>query len=391
MVKASAILTAAGLLIPLLAEERTVWNVEVVDRAGSGNYNSLRLDKQGNAHLAYVAEQGDQHSLRYAFWDRALRRWFVMPVSNWASFSSLTLDSNQKPHISFADYGTGSGAKLRHARWDGTSWKITPLPLDSETIGYYTSIALDPEDRPNISFYEYDGRRGTNHRVRMRVVSWNGKYWEVKTVDQENQSGKFNSIAIDSQSRLHLAYANVGATTAGLRYAIREGGNWRSEIIEDLALANETVGQAVFITLDKHGNPHIVYSNSSRALVKYAFRKDDKWVTQTVDQIDGIAYPDRYSMVLAEDQTPYISYFDPGAGVLKVASRQGSQWVIEVVDQGGVGFTSSLEIHDGQIWVAYADGVNGATKVARRTLTGKAAAPPSTSSSAQATSVQGTP
>jgi hypothetical protein len=280
---------------------------------------------------------------------------------------------------------------LRHARWDGTSWKITPLPLDSETIGYYTSIALDPEDKPNISFYEYDGRRGTNHRVRMRVVSWNGKYWEVKTVDQENQSGKFNSIAFDSQSRLHLAYANVGATTAGLRYAIREGGNWRSEIIEDLALANETVGQAVFITVDKQGDPHIVYSNSSRALVKYAFRKDDKWVTQTVDQIDGIAYPDRYSMVLAEDQTPYISYFDPGAGVLKVASRQGSQWVIEVVDQGGVGFTSSLEIHDGQIWVAYADGVNGATKVARRTLTGKAAAPPSTSSSAQATSVQGTP
>jgi hypothetical protein len=343
------------------------WQIDTVDTSGIGNYTSLRIDQKGNVHVAYVAEDGDHNTLRYAFWDSRLKRWFTMTVANGASFCSLTLDSKQRPHISYADYGTGSGAKLRHAYWDGATWTVTPIPLNSDIVAYYTSIALDPQDRPSMSFYEYRGRKGTDFAVRMRVVTWDGQLWELETVDGENQSGKFNSIAIDSQSRTHLAYANVGAQSAGIRYAVKNGDSWRAEVIEDLNKGSY-FGYSAFLTLDKQDNPHIVYSNSSQRSVRYATHDGKQWILRTIDSVSGISYPDRHSIAIGDDGTAYISYYDLGAGALKLASGKGQEWVREVVDSGGVGFTSSSAVHGGQIWIAYADVVNKAMKVARRDL-----------------------
>jgi len=346
------------------------WQVEVVDPSGTALYTSLRIDNVGNAHVAYVAERGDQELLRYAFWDHLLKRWFTTDIAKGVSFSSLTLDSKQRPHISWADYGTGEGAKLRYAFWDGKAWKVTAVDLNSETIAYYTSIVLDAQDRPSISFYEYRGARGTETSVRMRVVMWNGKAWEVRTVDSANQSGKFNALAIDGNSRLHLAYANVNAMTAGMRYAFWNGTKWVAEIIEDQNVANESVGYSTFIAVDSKGNPHIVYANESNPSVKYAFRDGTQWKIETVDTLTKVAYPDRFGIVLSEEDVPYVGYYDAGAGSVKIAWRSGSRWVTQIVDQGGVGFTPSLGIHNGEIWVAYADISNGALKVAHRGLSG---------------------
>src|SRR5580704_17328425 len=78
------------------------WQVELVDQSGPGKFSSLKIDRDGNAHLAYVVDDG-KDSLKYAFWDHTLNRWFIMVVAQGASFSSLALDSKQRPHISYAD------------------------------------------------------------------------------------------------------------------------------------------------------------------------------------------------------------------------------------------------------------------------------------------------
>ena len=167
------------------------WQVEIVDHSGVSKFSSLKIDKYGNAHVAYVTEDGS-YSLKYAFWDHATKRWFIMTVSQNASYCSLALDSKQHPHISWADFGVVNGSKLRYAYWDGQSWNTQAIPLNAETIGYYTSLVLDADDHPSISFYEYNGPAGTEFRVRMRNVTWNGQYWAARTVDGDNQSGKFN-------------------------------------------------------------------------------------------------------------------------------------------------------------------------------------------------------
>ena len=65
-------------------------------------------------------------------------------------------------------------------------------------------------------------------------MRWNGEYWQVETVDGDNQSGKFNSMAIDAQGHIHLAYANVNDMTAGARYAYWDGTSWKLDILDGL-------------------------------------------------------------------------------------------------------------------------------------------------------------
>lgn len=352
----------------------TPWKVETVDRSGVGKYATLKLDKDGNAHLAYVVDDGNRYPLKYAFWDHGLQRWFVMTVAEGASFPSLALDSRQHPRISWADYGTMSGSKLRYAHWDGASWQQQAIPLDSDVIGYYTSIALDAADNPSISFYEYRGARESDFHIRLRNVMWNGQAWEVRTVDGQEGSGKFNAMVAGPDGRFNLAYANVSASSISVRYAHWDGTTWTPELVEGLAETHgQGVGYSVNIAIDKEGDPHLVYVNVSTPQVRYAVRKKGRWQVDVVETISRGGYPDRYSIALDDDGTPYVSYYDAGRGVLRVAHRENQKWVAETVDTHFAGFTSSLQISGGVLWVAYADESGRGIKVARMELRESAA------------------
>lgn len=354
---------------PGAAPEPEKWQTYTVDATGAGQFSSLKVDDLGDAHIAYVVQDGNRYPLRYAFWDHHLKRWFVMTVAQEAGACSLALDSKRRPHISYADYGTVSGCKLRYARWDGATWKVQAIPLNSDIIAYYNSIALDAHDNPSISFYEYRGPKDSDFKIRLRHVIWNGQYWNVRTVDAEEGSGKFNSMVADGQGHLHIAYANVSAGTAGMRYAFWDGKSWKLDILEGITESNGGyVGYSACITVDKDGNPHVTYMDESKRTVKYAVRKNGAWTIETVDVVIGLAYPDRNSIALDKDGTPYVGYYDSGRGVLKLAHREGTKWVTEIVDSNGAGFTNSLQIANGNIWISYSDDFASSLKVARREL-----------------------
>jgi hypothetical protein len=342
------------------------WRVDTVDTSGNAQFTSMQIDKNGNVHVAYVPDV-DGHPLKYAYWDRAAKKWFTMGVTQIASFATLTLDSKQRPHISFADHGTGKGARLRHAAWDGSSWKITPINIQPGTVvGYYTGIGLDAKDNPFFSFYDYADRNEA-FRLRLRAVSLVTDHWEARTVDAQGGSGKFNSLAVDSAGRPQIAYANVKYESSGLRYASWNGETWKKEILE--GDGTPTPVYSVAMVLDSHDIPHITYSLVQNGAVKYATKIGGRWVTQVVDSIKGVAYPDRNGIALDSKGNPHISYYDSKAGVLKVAHAERGRWLVETLDENSTGFTSSVAIFDDTIWVAYSDETNAALKVAHRSLT----------------------
>lgn len=353
------------------------WKIETVDTSGAGRFTSLQIDRQGNVHVAYVPEIGG-HPLKYSFWDHSIQKWFTTQVTGIASFCTMVLDSKQFPHIAFADHGTGLGAKLRHAYWDGGSWRVIPIEIQKgAVVAYYTSIALDSKDNPVFSYYDYADPTNT-FRLRLRSVFWMGNYWEAVTADPQGGSGKFNSIAVDSKDMPHIAYANVKAETSGLRYVSWDGKVWNREIIE--GAEGPTPVYAVNLVLDSHDNPHIVYSDVARRLLKYATRVNKQWRIEIIDAIYGPGYPDRYGVALDGQGNPYLSYYDEKLGVFKVASRSNGKWMIETVDRNFAGFTSSIGVdrNTGTLWVSYADDNEGSLKVAHRPL-----APSASSVSAQ--------
>lgn len=365
-VKACAAILISNLIISLgYAVEAPPWEVETVDGSGAAQYTSMKVDKAGNIHIAFIPDV-DSHPLEYAFWDHSLKRWFTMIITRAASFCALTLDSNQRPRISFVDHGTGVGSKVRYAYWDGTSWKIQPISLPSGGIlAYYTSIALDSNDNPFLSFYDYANQAG-DARLIMRSVSWKENHWEVRVVDPVQGSGKFNSIAVDSTGKPHIAYANVKFENSGLRYASWNGKSWETEIIE--GQNGPSPVYSVNMVLDSKDNPHIAYTDTVNRLVKYATRRAGKWETQVVGDVQHEAYPDRNGIALDEHGNPYISYFDAGTGVLRVVHRSNAKWYMESVDQNFAGFTSSVFIDHDTLWISYGDQLGRSLKVAHRPI-----------------------
>jgi hypothetical protein len=318
------------------------WKVGVVPDVPGGKFSSLKLDRYGNAHVAHV--DGFDNMMRYSFWDRALDKWFSTDLDKGAIYCSLVLDSKDRPHISFPA-GTGVG----HRYWDGEKWQKQFADVHARVINYYTSIALDPNDYPSISFYEEAG--AGDAWGRLRIVTWNGSYWDLKTVDPDHGSGKFNSMAMDSQGYPEIAIGNVEYQNLSLRYARWNGEIWKVEILE----STKSSKWSVSMVLDKNDLPHIVYTDVGAHLVKYATKRDGKWEIQAVDSIVRTAYPDRNGIAVDAEGNPYVSYYDAGLGVLKVAHRMNGKWVVEVIDREFAGYTSSMQIRNGTIWLTYGD------------------------------------
>jgi hypothetical protein len=327
------------------------WKVGIVDGSVGGKSSSLRIDKFGNAHVTYTDPEQAPPLLQYSFWDCKLNKWFTETIGRAMGFTSITLDSKGHPHIAYP---------LAHVYWDGVSWQTQSIPVKARVINYYTSIALDSQDNPAISFYEEVGM-GDN-LLRLRVVSWESMRWAVRTVDEDHGSGKFNSMATDSAGRLQIAYGNVEYMNRSLRYARWNGRSWETEVLETGASM-----WSVAMVLDKTDVPHVAYTDAGKGLIKYATKRNGKWEFQAVDSIAKVAYPDRNGIALDDHGNPYISYYDAGYGVLKVAHRKGNQWLVEVVDRDFAGLNSSLQIFQGIIWITYADESSGRLKFARGT------------------------
>lgn len=381
-------LAIAGLMMAAAVHSRGAeWKIEMVDQGAPGDFSSMKVDKEGNLHLAYTMVDGNRYPLRYSFWDHNVKRWFTMTVAEGAGSCTLALDSSQHPHIAYADWGGSSGGKLHYVSWNGSGWQSEPIQINADIIGYYSALALDGKDNPSISFYEYRGPLGTDLKIRLRVVAKRQGHWEVETVDPQEGSGKFNSMASDAAGHLFLAYANVGAGTAGMRFAYWDGKKWIREIVDGPEQnRGESLGFGSFVTLDRQGNPHVTYLNESTNQVRYAVKKNGRWQIHVLDRVSAYGALDRNAVALDDDNRAYVSYYDAGAGILKLAYQDGKNWLSEVVDSNGSGYTSSMQIDRGVIWISYADHVNGGIKVARReiapALTGTAKAEPTRQSNA---------
>jgi hypothetical protein len=334
------------------------WLVGVIDTGVSGNFPALRLDDYGNAHVGYV--NGLKKEVKYAFWDHAVNKWFITTLDRSGGFCSLALDSKQRPHTSYIDYGAGG---VMHNHWTGSAWEKQAAQLQATDVSAFTSITLDTHDNPNIVFYSRSRFSGEK-LVHLKSVIWNGTYWGARTIDIA-EGVQFSPLVSDSHGYPHLAYSRVKYENASLRYSSWNGDSWQSETVESSGQAVASIW-SISLQMDKADQPHIVYTDAPNRLVKYATKENGKWTTEVVDMLAKSRYPDQNGIALDEQNNPYISYYDTGKGELKVARRSGGKWFAEVVDQNFAGAESSLQIRNGIIWVTYEDESGQNLKFARR-------------------------
>ncbi|MEJ2737084.1 MAG: hypothetical protein P8189_26560, partial [Anaerolineae bacterium] len=192
----------------------SAWDVQTVDGDRRvGQYTSLALDENDYPHISY--RNATSNTLEYARWTGSA--WAIETVdsgfpfdTNMARHTSLALEATAPytPHISYCDIGS-----LKHAWRDSTTWMSETV--ESGSVCYYTSLALDGDGHPRISYLRTD--------IGIRYASHNGTTWTVQSVDNASFNGGHTSLALEPTAPYtpHISYYNDTSDT--LKYAWYNG------------------------------------------------------------------------------------------------------------------------------------------------------------------------
>jgi hypothetical protein len=330
------------------------WTYDLIDLPAK--FPSLAVDSNSNLHISYSDSTG---ALKYGFRPAGSAKWFFMTIDKQlgAFTTRLTLDANDNPHICYTP------GIIKYAHFDGKKWQTIQIAKDSGEIGYTCSIAIAKDGTPHLTWYQLSGP--TPNYLHMRYAVLKDNAWLVRTLDFDNETGKWNSMVLDAQGNPLISYS--AWYNGELRLAHWNGQKWEFNTADSRTRSHGefNIGEGNSLVLDSDGKPHVSFY-SEKAL-KYARLVGEEWKVETVDQfswLGGWAHF-RSSIVLDKQARPHICYED--AGVLKHAYWDGKQWRIQVLARNGL---ESLRYEtmaigpDDTIYVAFRDPEDNTLKLA---------------------------
>jgi len=211
------------------------------------------LDSSDRPHISYH-EYG---ILQYSYRDNS--GWHIESVDqqgNVEQYTSIAIDAFDRPHISYYD---DTGEDLKYAFFNGTEWQLEIVETEGD-IGTYTSLVLDSHGNPHISYY--DDTNGD-----LKYASRNIFGWSSEVVDSDGDVGRYTSIAIDSAGLPQISYCSYTDYLYSLRLAVRDGSGWNVTIVD----GSGDAGSFNSIALDSKGHPHISYYDALNHEPKYAY------------------------------------------------------------------------------------------------------------------------
>lgn len=323
------------------------WTIETVDTTGTvGKKCAVAVDANRYPHISY-RDGTIGWRLKYAQWDGS--EWqiaFVETTENVYGMTSIALDESGNPHIAF-EKGIWYGAQLWHAWWDGSTWQqegVDSLPYDGD-VGEWNSIAFDTDGYPHIAYtyYTYDWD------CYLKYAYKNASGWHIQVADSLlGTEFQYVSLALDGNNKPHISYYDYDVYD--LKYAYWDGATWHIERVD----ITGNMGKHSSIASDSLDYPHIAYTDYTNYGVKYARWDGSAWQIETVES--DIGYGFYTSLALDVNDRPHISSAEYMSN-LRFAWWDGSDWQIEIVDNTVWCDWTSLAIDDsGYCHIAYYDG-----------------------------------
>lgn len=239
------------------------WTIHTVDNTTTvGRHSSLVLYENGYAHIAYRNE--DDGDLWYAT---------NAPDGNWSTvliddssyagkYPSIALDSNGKVHVSYLYeyFSNVSEKKLKYITNASGSWQVETVD-DSGFVGEYSDIAVDSNNHVHISYFDLDNGD-------LKYANGGAGNWEIETVDADGYVGMYTSLALDSSDNVHISYYGwtTDTTTSFLKYANNTSGLWHAEAVN----SGGKVGKFSSLAVDSNDKVHISYYDEANNTLLYA-------------------------------------------------------------------------------------------------------------------------
>ncbi len=339
----AACLTSA--LLPLLFWTDTTlgdasWGIQPVDSSGitqGHNGTSVALDPQGRPCIAYY--EATQRDLRFSA--KNLGYWTITPVDttgDMGRWPSLAVDGQGNAHISYIYYLDPNDepvGDLRYAKRTGSTWSIETVDATG-IVGEYTSLVLDSQGNPHISYYD-----ATNTSVKYAHKS--GGSWSIETVESAGQLGIYTSLALDSQGAPRIAYQD--ATNSRVRYAAKSGSTWTLETVSGLIPVYAT---HIALALDSQNIPHIAYLDQLVNKTKYATKPSSTWNQSLATALGTDIRGAFIALAIDSQDVPHMSYYDTDRSDVMYAVKNGSGgiWLPQFVDDYGTWSSLVLDAGD---------------------------------------------
>jgi len=186
----------------------------------------------------------------------------------------------------------------------GSRWKATPIGSGPIEYEWNVSLAIRPDGQPALTYFD-------NNTMDLRFAERIDNSWSIETVVEAGDVGRFSSLAIDEQGTPHISfYEKTGETTGIIRYATRVDGTWVTEIVGELSsvfIGFAGARRITSLSLHPNGAPVIAYSDQSGVFV--ATRDPGGWSTTTVATADDFAPGQLVDLTIDAAGTPHLATF----------------------------------------------------------------------------------
>ncbi len=388
--------------------------------SGSGKYTSIAIDSYGRPHISYTKfyPRSDRiyHKLKYAYFDgSAWKIWTVFEDKNSLRslneglFTSLAVDSRDRPHIAFLDDDHDKVRYTFSPRENNWTFSYpTPAGIGQyDNLGGWNSLVLrpgEPQDKAYIAFY--DKTRGAltmaegTYKTDIKNYTWNtyridnagdvglfasladkngkdfgvsyfdeswddlryaeGKAgeWNIKVVTGTNsRAGRYTSLVFDFNQKPHITYFDFSEGALYEAYVITN--TWRFRLID----TSDTLGAGA-VSLDQSNQPHIVYYNDLLGRIK-SVRNATNWIEDTTIST-RLSTDQRVAFRVDSAGRSHLAYYDPSSQDLVYGIKDGLAWSFETLDSlGDVGHNPALALDSAnKPYVSYFDATNGRIKLA---------------------------
>lgn len=288
----------------------STWVSQTVESDGMvGQCASLALDGNGHPHVSYY--HAISNTIKYARWAGSV--WTIGAVDSCGSgvggCTSLALESTAPytPHVSYYD---GGARDLKYARWADGVW-MTQTVDSGGIVGEYNALALGGDGYPRISYYDATSDS-------LKYAWFDGTSWLSETVDSglglggSGAGGGHTSLALDGEDRPHISYYD--ANDGDLKYAWYNSTTWMTQTV-DRALGNDGGYASLALVSAAPYTPYVSYHDATNGDLRRAWYSGAVWITETLDSDGDVGQ--FTSLALDGFGHVHVSYYDVTNGDLK--------------------------------------------------------------------------
>ncbi len=233
------------------------WDVEVVDDTDDmGPHSDLVLDSQDRPHIVYRNET--TLGLRYASWNGAA--WDLSDIEvglGSVSWASAAVDSQDRVWVAYyADRAYPPGDQFNVGYYDGSAWVLEHENHSSSYYMVHNDLILDSRDQPRLAYFSLN-----TYSSAVVYRYFDLAQWSTSVLFSSDTGGGWTSIALDPDDRPYVVGFDEDDTNGDYVYlGVWDVSDWT---LEPIGPGYTGEGSRVRVMLDAQRRPHVVWEDGN--------------------------------------------------------------------------------------------------------------------------------